>query len=161
MAFLRTPLPTNTLGLYVPSQVYKNALQIAESIYKPILQFQTLQLPIVSRNWSLKLSQTPSRSLKTHTRGVKQRRTYESNSRASCTVLGCLDKSHIQDYLDGVQFWMFQPQRTSLYFVITEVVSTKNTDIFILLNGKLHLLMLHVKLLSHDSSQGYVNLLWQ
>lgn len=79
LAFLRTPLPRTILGLYVPSQVYKDALKIAESIYKPFLQLQTKQLPIVSRNWSLKPSQTPSRSLKTHVRGVNHGRAYRSH----------------------------------------------------------------------------------
>lgn len=65
-------------GLYVPSQVHKNALKIAGFMYKPFLQLQTLQLPIVSRNWNLKPSQTPSKSLKTLIRGVKQGIAYRS-----------------------------------------------------------------------------------
>ena len=122
---------------------------------------QTVQLPIVSRNSSLKPSQTPWRSLKIHIRGVKQGRTYRSHLLTAQREYVWIKATR------GLFGWcsileMFHPQRKSLYFVITEVISTNDTDRFILLNGKLHLLMLeHVTLLNPGSSQRYANLLWQ
>lgn len=113
---------------------------------------QTLQLPIVSRNWSLKPSQTPSRSLKTHIRGIIQGRAYRNHLlTAQCWNVWIKSTERI--------IWMI--------FSFGTLTTYYRTDLnkwywFILLNDKLNLLMLqHVMLLSPCSSQTCANLVCQ
>lgn len=64
------------LGLYVPNQVYTNALKIAGSIYKTFLQCKHYNYQLFGK---IRAWQTPSRSLITHIREVKQGRVQRSH----------------------------------------------------------------------------------